>query len=124
MNLHGIVTGYISVVNPTQFYVYRQSTGYVTDANFTQQPQYAPGVTVQCQVQPRSVAGLHAIGGVNLTGVSQKMYLNGDQEGIVRSMVRGGDLFTDPTGAVWLVTNTVENWPDWTGIIVTLQNGA
>ena len=124
MNLHGIVTGYISVVNPTQFYVYRQSTGYVTDANFVQQPQYAPGVTVQCQVQPVTVRELYTFGSVNLSGVSQKMYLNGDQEGIVRSLVRGGDLFTDPTGSVWLVTNAIESWPDWTGLIATLQNGA
>ena len=123
MNLQAIAAPLAAAVNPTVLVTYRKSVGYSTDSAYTQQPKYADFAGVPCQIQPVPSGELRRFSGLNQQGSYQRMYLNGDIEGVVRSAIKGGDLFVLPDGSVWLVTNSVENWPDWTCCIVTRQNG-
>jgi hypothetical protein len=124
MNLQAIAAPLVAAINPTVLCTYRKSVGYTTDATFTQQPQYAVFADIPCQIQPVPSGELRQLSGLNQQASYQKIYLNGDIEGVNRSAIKGGDLFTLPDDTVWLVTNAVENWPDWTCAIITLQNGA
>jgi hypothetical protein len=123
VNLQAVAAPLVAAVNPTVFVTYRKSVGYSTDSAYTQQPQYADFAGVPCQIQPVPSGELRRLSGLNQQASYQKIYLNGDAEGVVRSAIKGGDLFVLPDNTVWLATNAMENWSDWTAVIVTLQNG-
>lgn len=81
-------------------------------------------LTVQGQVQPMGWKDLRQIDGTNLQGTLKKFYLYGLAPAIVRRLGLGGDLITDASGAVWLINNVLEDWPDWCAVVGTLQNEA
>jgi hypothetical protein len=79
------------------------------------------------QVQPMTWRDLQMVEGVNLGGVRWKIYLFGEVDGIVRPEKKGGDLITISTGrhqGVWLVTQVLEQFPDWVCAAIVLQNGS
>jgi hypothetical protein len=87
----------------------------------------ATALLVSAQMQPMSAGDLRQIEGLNLTGEKQVIYVNGDVNGIIRVMLKGGDLVTLPNGSVWLVTNSLEGWAPtagWTKFLMILQNGS
>lgn len=124
MNLHGIVSPAIGVVNPLVSVTVRVSTGSALDANHVLQPTYDTFAGVMAQVQPLSAKELHQVEGLNLQGIMKAFYLNGEVAGIVRAKNKGGDLITMADASVWLVTIVSEQWPDWCRVVGTLQNGS
>ena len=110
MNLHAIVSPYVSVVNPPLTVTVLFSTGSAIGADGARTPTYAAPVTMRAQVQAMSSRDLRQVEGLNLQGSMSAIYLMGDVEGIVRPLAKGGDLITFPDGSVYLVVIALENW--------------
>lgn len=130
MNLHGIVRGAITTVNPDILAPWIQSTGRgAPDAAGNVVSTYAAPVSIRIQVQALSAKDLSQVNGMNLQNVLRAVYCYGNKQGVVRVAQKGGDLFqfpevpNPPGGAVrnWLVVKVVETWPDWSKVIVELQ---
>ena len=129
MNLQGITAGAIAAVNPMVWCSLRVSTGNITNADFSVSPSYAPAVQVLGQVQSLTYRDLQQVEGLNLQGTKRAIYLQGEVEGVVRPMNRGGDLVTFPDGTVWLVVQVLEAWgqnantpvEQWCKVACTLQ---
>lgn len=130
MNLHGIVSPVIAVVNPMTKVVVRFSTGFATDSAGRRTPTYED-VPMIAQVQALSYKDLVQIEGLNINGTRRAIYLSGDVDGVSRLQRSGGDLVVFPNdsnvpphllGTVWLVAQALETWPDWCKIAATLQN--
>jgi hypothetical protein len=124
MNLHGIASPLIAVVNPMQVASVRKSTGYTTDATGQRIPSYAPATPISCQIQSLSFNELTALDGLNIQGVKRKIYINGAWDGVIRADGKGGDLVTMPNGDIFLVVLALETWPDWSCVAVVKQNGS
>lgn len=125
MNLHGIASAAIAAVNPMVLISVEVSTGSTTLDDGTRVPAFAKPVVVSAQIQPLTGGDLRQVEGLNLQGEFQGIYINGHIDGLVRSENKGGDRITlVESGNVYLVTMVLENWPDWTKVVATLQNGA
>lgn len=127
MNLHNIVAGAVSAINPAMNATIQRSTGYTTAADGTRAPTYASPERVKAQVQALQYNDLTQLAGLNIQGEKRAMYLNGNWEGVARPDGRGGDLITLPDGSVWLVVQVLENWASqdgWVKVAVTRQNGS
>lgn len=119
MNLHGIASQAIGAVNPPTRIAIQKSTGYTTLPDGTQQPTYTPAYTtgnVQA-LTGKDIAQLSALG---IQGVTQKVYLTGNFEGVFRVLDKGGDLLKF-NGQTWLVSAVLERWPDWCCVAITMQ---
>jgi hypothetical protein len=121
MNLHGIVSGAISTINPAVNCQLQMSAGYSIAPDGTQVPAYNTFFPVPCQIQALTYSDLQKMDALNIQGVRRKIYLNGTIEGVDRAAIKGGDIFTFPDGSVWLVAMALENWPDWSALAVTKQ---
>ena len=127
MNLHGIVAGAISAVNPQIMLSVQVSTGNAVGSDGTPTPTYAPAVVVPGDVQAFSYKDIVQTEGLNLQGTRMKVYINGNVHGLVRATNQGGDLITISSGnyeGVWLVAMVSESWADWCSALCTLQNGS
>lgn len=122
MNLHGIVTGAISTVNPPIWLSIQVNTGPTTKPDGTRAPTYAPPQNCPGQIQPLQYTDIIQMDSLNLQGERRKIYINGRVDGLVRVEDKGGDLITDADGNVWLVAIVTEYWPDWCAVAVTLQD--
>ena len=126
MDLHGIVRGAVTAVNPDITVTVSQSTGYTTADDGTQVPTYST-LPAEAQVQALSGKDLRQIESLNLQGTLCVIYFFGQVSGNIRASSQGGDLVYVPSGAYkgeWLVTNSLETWPDWCKCVCTLQNGS
>lgn len=126
MNLHQIVRGAITSVNPDVAVVLRRSNGYTTNENYQQVPSYED-LAITVQPQALSYKDLTQIDGLNINGTRRAVYLNGAAMATVRNLQVGGDLFVFPAGTLpegdtWLVAYVLEQWPDWAKCVITLQN--
>lgn len=121
MNLHNIVSGAIAAINPMVTASIRVSSGATTNDDGTRVPTYADPVNVPAQVQSLQYQDIIKLAGLNIQGARNKIYLNGNWNGLVRRDNKGGDLITMPDGSVWLVAVVLENWADWTCVAVTAQ---
>lgn len=120
MNLHGIVRRAITVVNPDVPGLMMVSLGtYTTDAAGRRVPAYAEQ-SVTVQLQPLAYTDLMKLDGLNLQGIKKKAYVNGNFEGVNRPKQKGGDKLI-VNGETWLITQPLEEWPDWCSFAVTLQ---
>jgi hypothetical protein len=85
-------------------------------------------LTLLAQIQPMTWRDLQQVDGLNVQGVRWKVYLSGEVDGMVRSEKKGGDLVIVPAGSrhagTWLVTQVLEQFPDWVCAAITLQNAA
>lgn len=126
MNLHGIVSGAIGAVNPFVAGTIKVSNGtYTTAADGKRTPAYDTFTGVQMQVQALTFKDLQQVDGLNLNGTRRAIYMNGRADGVVRSMMKGGDLITltdGPNAGTWLVAMTLEQFSEWCKVAVTLQN--
>jgi len=125
MNLHGIVRGAIQTVNPDIPATLRRSLGYQNDAAGEQTPEFKT-LRGSIQVQPLDGGMLQHANNLNLQGTLRAVYLYGSWFGVIRKGERGGDVlcFDDVVSKCpteWLVVDVVESWPDWTKVIVCLQ---
>ena len=119
MNLHQIVSGAVGSVNPPTSMVIRRNTGYTTGTDGTQTPTY-PDVSTVGQVQDLSSGDIKRLEGMNAQNVQQKVYLNGNYEGVFRVLGKGGDLIKFGS-QTYLVTAVLERWPDWCCVGITMQ---
>ena len=133
VNLHSVVIGAISAINPQQTCQVQYSTGVTLQADGTPQPTYAPALTLQAQMQAMATRDLRQADGINLNGTYRRIYLFGDVEGTIRPTQAGGDLITFPNavgrfppGSVWLTVYPEETWSNdgWCAIVACLQNGS
>jgi hypothetical protein len=119
MNLHGIARQAIGSVNPNTAVTIKVSTGYTTGADGSQVPAYAP-IETTGQVQALSSQDLQKLQGLNVQGVTSKIYLDGKYDGVFRILGKGGDLIVIG-GRTYLVNAVMEQWPDWVALGITLQ---
>ena len=125
MNLHQIVSGVIAAVNPlVMCRLIKNNLGYTTAEDGTTTPVAQDPIFIPCQIQALEYNDISQLDGMNIQGERRAVYLNGDWEGVVRVGQDGGDSLMMPDGTVWLCVFTLENWPDWTKMAVTLQNGS
>lgn len=123
MNLHGIVSAAIGAVNPFIPVSIRQSTGAAEDNTGRSVPGYAPALPAMGQKQPVSGRDIERLQQQGIQGVTCKLYLNGNYEGMFRVLGKGGDLI-DFGGQTYLVAAVMERWPDWCSLALTMQNDA
>lgn len=124
MNLHGIVSGAIGMVNPQIIGAVFSSDGYTTNADGERVPSYTEFDNVPLQVQSLMYNDLRTMDGLNIQGNRIGIYLNGNWNGIVRAKGKGGDMVIIPSGpseGAWLVGVVLESWPDWTKLGCTQQ---
>lgn len=126
MNLHGIVRGAITSVNPDISATLLRSNGYVTGADGKQVPVFL-SFSGKIQVQGVSAKDLEHTDYLNIQGVLRTVYLVGNWAGVVRADQKGGDIMKFPQvpGAAiqdWRVVSVKETWPDWCSVIVWLQS--
>lgn len=126
MNLHQIVSGVVSSVNPMQPVTLQSSTGYVTNPDGSRVPSYAPPITnLPAQVQELTTRDLRQLEGLNIQGSGRAIYMNGIVNGVVRVSKLGGDLITLQDGSIWLTTSILELWDTgWVKCSITLQDGS
>lgn len=83
---------------------------------------------LDAQIQPITWRDIQQMEGLTLQGTRWKAYLYGQVDGLVRVESKGGDLITipapSPHAGVWLVTQVLEQWPDWVVAAITLQDGS
>ncbi|HDJ1441604.1 TPA: hypothetical protein PPN70_004053 [Serratia rubidaea] len=120
MNLHGIVSRAIGVVNPfVEAQIYR-SLGAEKQADYSRSPAYAEPVTMMVQKQAVTQGDIRHLDNLNIQGVFTSIYTNGNWCGVNRPKEQGGDKFVIGSDT-WLVVAVPENWPDWTRVVACLQ---
>ncbi len=119
MNLHQIVRGAITTVNPDVPGVLKVNSGFTTAAGGKRVQSYTD-VDVIVQMQSLSSTDLKQVDAINVQGILQSAYLNGNFNGINRPEQQGGDMLI-VDGKTWLVVKVAELYPDWCHLIVNLQ---
>lgn len=129
MNLHAIVSPSVGAVNPPIAVTWKQSTGATTNADFSRTATYNTVRGVSAQIQALGYTDLKQIEGLAITGLRRKIYFNGNMQGVVRGLQKGGDLIVFPDGSEWLIAYVFETWghgltgnSGWCSCCVTLQN--
>ena len=125
MNLHSIVRGAITSINPDISATLLRSNGYVTDASGKQNPAYLT-FAGNIQIQGVNSRDLEHTDYLNIQGTLRTVYLLGNWAGVVRADQKGGDImkFAQMPGAAvqdWRVVTVKETWPNWSSVIVWLQ---
>ena len=120
MNLHGLVRGYVSHVNPEVPATIRKSAGFTTLPNGKQVPTYEADVSARVQKQELTMRELMQIDNVVKQGVLCSVYVSGSYYGVLRAAQLGGDLFVIG-GQTWKVAQVLEAWPDWCKLALVLQ---
>ena len=125
MNLHGIVRGAITTVNPDITAVLARSTGYTDDGIGQQVPTYSSS-QVPANIQASTFKDLQQVDAINQNGELRSAYLFGVSHAVVRSLEKGGDTLTfldeDATYSEWLVVKVLEQWSNWVKVAITRQN--
>lgn len=110
MNLHAVVAGGISTVNPWIMATIQRSLGTKQEGSYHRIPLYAPPKPVLVQQQSLLYNDLVQLDGINVEGERRAFYITGNWEGAQRADGKGGDLITLPDGSIWLVVVVLENW--------------
>lgn len=119
MNLHALVRGAITAVNPDQTVILLQSAGQVVE-NYQQRPAWAPAVKVKAQVQPTPDKALQWLLQTRQDSIWRDCYLYGPVRGLERATARGGDMLYFE-GYEWQVDQVLEAWSataGWTKVRV------
>jgi hypothetical protein len=119
MNLHGIVSGAVGIVNQFITATLKQNTGYITGTDGSRTATFST-TTASIQVQPVPSDMLSFLDNQGIQGVLRSVYLEGDWQGIIKADQTGGDILTFQ-GHDWMVVQNSEAWPDWSKVIVSQQ---
>lgn len=120
MNLHQLVRGAIGSINPDIPVTIKQSTGATgEDDTGRVTPIYAT-LTATGQKQPLTGRDIERFQQQGIQGVTCKMHLNGNYEGMFRVLGKGGDLLLFG-GQTYAVASVMERWPDWCCVALTMQ---
>ncbi|QHJ83904.1 MAG: hypothetical protein [Caudoviricetes sp.] len=120
MNLHKVVRGLITTVNPDITAIGRRYKGSTLGAGRKPVPEYYDDETVTLQLQPLSDGDIKHVDGLNIQGLIKSVHINGSYYSVNREMNKGGDIFIID-GKTWLVVEPMELWPDWSRCLVCLQ---
>jgi hypothetical protein len=124
VNLSGIVSGSVGAINPNVLIDILHGDGtFVTQDDGTRAPAYQVFRGIRVQIQALTSDELRQVEGMNLQGDRQSVYLPAHWGGVVRVSAEAGDLLKIGR-ETWMVTSVMERWPDWTRLMVTLQNGS
>ncbi len=108
------------MVNPHVPVSIKHSTGgYTTLPDGTPVPEYDITNTTG-QIQPLTEGDVAKVSNLEVQGVAQKAYLDGNVESLVRATGQGGDLLTIG-GREYLVVVVLERWPDWCCVGLSMQ---
>lgn len=125
MNLHALVRGAITAINPDVTGRVYVSTGQTTGASGKRTAAYNRIDGVAMQIQPLSlddVGKLQHMDGLNPEAVLRAVYINGAPKGVDRVEMKGGDIlyFNDH---FWLVVGVLEPWDSagWSKVGVAKQ---
>lgn len=126
MNLHAMVRGVITAINPDLTITLKHSSGYTTGSNGKQVATYAAPVSGPAQIQALDAGALKHMNDLNIQGVMRKVYLYGNWVGVVRTDKTGGDVLSFaqiPGGTVedWKIVTVFETWDTWCAVGVVLQ---
>lgn len=120
MNLHGIASPMIGIVNPFVTAQLLASTGYAINPDGSTAPSYAPAASVQVQAQELSFKELQHANNLNLQGILKSIYCPGTVSAVNRASGTGGDKIVI-AGETYLVVAISEQWPCWCRVIGQLQ---
>jgi len=120
MNLRNITSGALSSIVPQISVTVLVSSGYTVAADFSQVPAYAAPLNTFGRIQPLTAQDLKKLDGLNIQSVVQKLYINGNFEGVFRVLGKGGDL-VQFGGRTYLVAAVLERWADWCSLALTMQ---
>lgn len=131
MNLQALTARPVGMVNPPVPCTWLRSTGYQTQDDGSQEPQYAAGVPLSGQVQMLSGKDLKAVDGLNVQGEMRSLYAQGNIQGVSDPQGRGGDMITfadnktvppDLRNSVWLTVQVLETWSGgWSKVAMVRQ---
>lgn len=125
INLRGLANRTLQTISPDREASLRRSTGFTTSASGLRTPSYDT-FTGPIQLQSASGRDIQHLNGMNITGIIRKIYLDGRWDSLVRSSLKGGDLFVfcdfgEEVESVWLVTPVTEQWETWCSVMVVRQ---
>jgi len=120
MNLHNLVRGVVGAVNPDIPVTIKPSAGSTEDDTGRVIPAYGADIAAYGQKQPLTGRDIERFQQQNIQGVTCKMHLNGNYEGLFRVLGKGGDLLQFG-GQTYLVASVMERWPDWCCVALTMQ---
>ena len=120
MNLYGFASPLIAAINPMVDVSLRASIGYTTNDDGKQVPEYAESVIIKGQKQEMSNSEIQFLDNLGITGILNKVYVNGRLNSIDRADGLGGDMLGFSDGN-WLVVKIQEAWPDWICAIIQKQ---
>lgn len=121
MNLHDIVRGAITQVNPDESGTMFVSTGR-TNVRGILTPTFS-SVNAQLQIQAQKHTPLQHERGALYTNSFLTIYAYGKFDDLSRPLGKGGD-FAAFRGGWWYITQFLEWWPDWCAFEVTQQLNA
>ncbi|WP_291351437.1 hypothetical protein [Acidovorax sp. 16-64-162] len=104
MNLRNVISGAVSSIVPQISVTVLVSSGYTVAADFSQVPAYDAPLATFGRIQP----------------LDQKLYINGNFEGVFRVLGKGGDLIQFG-GRTYLVSAVLERWAGWCSLALTMQ---
>jgi hypothetical protein len=108
LNLHGVVIGAISAVNPQSWVTVKVNDGYTVAADGTQVPKYIKESGF-VEIQSLSAKEIEHLASTNLQAVTKKLYAYGAINGIVRRAALGGDII-EAGSITYLVVHVFEDW--------------
>lgn len=122
LNLHRLVRGPITRVNPdvpVELYV---STGSTTLKGI-RTPTFTQVALERGQVQDMRSEELHHLNALNVAGGMSKLYTYGRLSSVRRPDGMGGDLVR-VAGEWWAVQHVLEWWQDWGSVTIVRQVNA
>lgn len=127
MNLRQIANSVTQITNPNISATWVRSTGgYTTASDGTRTPTTS-SPSIMIQAQGLSAGDLQHIDALNIQGVKRSVHMYGNVQGVVRADQQGGDILQFPEipgGTIkdWRVVQIMETWPEWSRVVVVLQN--
>lgn len=121
MNLHAIVRGAITTVNPDIQATMRRYQGETMGPGRKPVPSYYPDEQVTLQLQPLTKGDMMHVDGLNMQGLFKSVHINGAFYSVNRPAQKGNDIFII-RGQTWLVIEPIELWDTgWCRLLVCLQ---
>lgn len=121
LGLHNLVSGLVGSVNPMQLATWYKCLGFTTAPGGKSTPSFMDAQSINVQVQQLTVADLKHIDGLNVSGITRKVWSEAILSGIDRAAQLGGDKLVLKDGTTWLVVQIIETWPDWCSAVIQKQ---
>lgn len=125
INVRGIANGFTRGVNPNIDATLRVNTGYITDENYQQIPQFDE---VPITIQPQSLksSDKYHLDLINRQGEFISVYCEGDINAIQRVIQKGSsEMVFAPYGeselATWNVEQVMESFSTWCRLLLCRQ---